>query len=129
MAVVCLSLILGLVVMFVHLVVMAPGMLQMDVHAAAWSWIVVLTSGAGMYFMYRVSYADSRGFWTSAAPTGVGVEPASPGASKFRNDGYGRVSFLRARRPPRRSAEPPRAVGRELEQHVHDVRDHQAVGS
>ena len=36
--------------------------------------------------------------------------------------------FLRTRRPPRRSAEPPRAVGRELEQHVHDVRDHQAVG-
>ena len=92
MAVVCLSLILGLVVMFVHLVVMAPGMLQMDVHAAAWSWIVVLTSGAGMYFMYRVSYADPGFLDKRGADEGVGVEPASPGASKFRNDGYGRVS-------------------------------------
>ena len=91
MAAVCLSLILGLVVMFVHLVVMAPGMLQMDVHAAAWSWIVVLTSGAGMYFMYGVSYADP-GFLDKRGAEGVGVEPASPGASKFRNDGYGRVS-------------------------------------
>ena len=91
MAVACLSLILGLVVMFVHLVVMAPGMLQMDVHAAAWSWIVVLTSGAGMYFMYRVSYADP-GFLDTRGADGVGVEPASPGASKFRNYGYGRVS-------------------------------------
>jgi palmitoyltransferase len=70
---------------------MAPGMLQMDVHAAAWSWIVVLTSGAGMYFMYRVSYADP-GFLDVRGDEGVGVEPASPGASKFRNDGYGRVS-------------------------------------
>ena len=58
MAVVCLGIILGLVAMFVHLVVMAPGMLQMNVTWAAWSWIVILTSGSGLVLMYRVSYND-----------------------------------------------------------------------
>jgi palmitoyltransferase len=127
MAVVCLSLILGLVVMFVHLVVMAPGMLQMDVHAAAWSWIVVLTSGAGMYFMYRVSYADP-GFLDKRGARGRRRRAREPRRFKVPKRRLRPRVFLRARRPPRRSAEPPRAVGRELEQHVHDVRDHQAVG-
>jgi palmitoyltransferase len=58
MAVVCLGLILGLVAMFVHLVVMAPGMPQMDVTWAAWAWIVVVSSGGGLVLMYRVSYND-----------------------------------------------------------------------
>lgn len=58
MAVVCLGIVLGLVAMFVHLVVMAPGMLQMDVTWAAWSWVVILCSGGGLVLMYRVSYND-----------------------------------------------------------------------
>ena len=58
MAVFCAALILGLLVMFVHAVVLAPGMLQMDVTWAAWSWLVVLSAGAGLAVMYRVSYGD-----------------------------------------------------------------------
>jgi hypothetical protein len=38
--------------------VMAPGMLQMDVFWAAWSWLVILSSGGGLVLMYRVSYND-----------------------------------------------------------------------
>ena len=93
MAVVCLSLILGLVVMFVHLIVMAPGMTQMDVHAAGWSWIVVLTSGAGLYFMYTVSYCDPGFLDTGVKGHGNGIEPGSPVVSgKLCRNGYGRVS-------------------------------------
>lgn len=58
MAMACLALILGLVFMFVHTVVLADGMPVMDVHLAAWSWLVVLSSGAGLFLMYRVSTAD-----------------------------------------------------------------------
>ena len=58
MAVACLGIIVGLVAMFVYLVVMAQGMLRMDVTLAAWSWVVILTSGAGIVLMYRVSYND-----------------------------------------------------------------------
>ena len=42
----CLALILGLVFMFVHTVVLADGMPVMDVHLAAWSWLVVLSRRA-----------------------------------------------------------------------------------
>jgi palmitoyltransferase len=58
MAIACLGLVLGLVFMFTHAVVLADGMPNMDVHAAGWAWLVVLTSGYGLYLMFKVTTAD-----------------------------------------------------------------------
>ena len=82
MAVACLALILGLVFMFVHTVVLADGMPNMDVHLAAWSWLVVLSSGAGLFLMYRVSVADP-GFVDAAHAAEV---IGSRGGAKARNE-------------------------------------------
>ncbi len=58
MAIACLGLVLGLVFMFTYAVVLADGMPNMDVHAAGWAWLVVLTSGYGLYLMFKVTTAD-----------------------------------------------------------------------
>jgi len=77
MAVACAALILGLVTLFVHAVVLAPGMATPDVTVAAWSWMVILSAGAGLAVMYRVSYNDP-GF---IDPSGAS-ESGRPGGGK-----------------------------------------------
>ena len=135
MAMACLALILGLVFMFVHTVVLADGMPVMDVHLAAWSWLVVLSSGAGLFLMYRVSTADP-GFVDAAHAAEVlgafgGAKPArheAPSGGAHRRSSSAAAAsggFEGGAAPAPRS---PRAQSRELVRAVPHVQDRQALG-
>ena len=75
MAVACAALILGLVTLFVHAVVLAPGMATPDVTVAAWSWMVILSAGAGLAVMYP-SRTTTRASSTRAGASEA-VDPAA----------------------------------------------------
>ena len=90
MAITCLGLILGLVFLFMHAVVLADGMPNMDVHLAAWSWAVVLSSGYGLWLMYKVTTADP-GFADAKDAMAV-LGDAKRDASNGFNHGGRRVS-------------------------------------
>ena len=92
MAVACLALILGLVFLFVHTVVLADGMPNMDVHLAAWSWLVVLSSGAGLFLMYRVSTADPGFVDAAHAAEGFGAR----GGAKARHEAVNGAAHRRS---------------------------------
>jgi len=78
MAVACLALILGLMLLFTRWVMFADGAATMDVTLAFWSLVVLASSGAGLYYMRRVSTADP-GFITAATLSSIrrGARPSS----------------------------------------------------
>jgi len=58
MAVACLGLIVGLMLMFTHYVMFADGVATMNVTLAFWSLLVLASASGGLYYMKRVSQAD-----------------------------------------------------------------------
>jgi len=58
LAVACLGLIVGLMLMFSHYVIFAEGVATMDVTLSFWSLVSLASASCGLYYMKRVSQAD-----------------------------------------------------------------------
>ena len=78
LAVACLGLIIGLMLMFTHYVIFAEGVATMDVTLAFWSLLVLASASGGLYYMKRVSQSDP-GFVTASILSSIrrGARPSS----------------------------------------------------
>ena len=78
LAVACLGLIVGLMLMFTHYVIFAEGVATMDVTLAFWSLLVLASASGGLYYMKRVSQSDP-GFVTASILSSIrrGARPSS----------------------------------------------------
>ena len=81
MSLLTLGLITGLVLLFINNVVLCPVLPRNGAGADLWAWVVTLSAGGGLVFMYRTAFNDPGVLLVGLEGKGKGRSPGS-GASR-----------------------------------------------